>query len=480
MGIALACGVPPAMGLLGGIIGGLIVGSIAGSPLQVSGPAAGLIVLVAELVKEYGLEGLAVATLLGGLLQATAGKLKFGAWFQAVAPAVIHGMLAGIGVLIFASQFHFLVDDVARAGGIANIVAIPESIMKGITPVDGSHHTEAAFVASITMGILILWNVVREHAPAAIKLLPAPLLAIVVAVAVSKSMELPINYVKVPNDIFELFRFPSFGDFHLLIDPAFLAAAVGLAVIASAESMLCAVAVDKLHDGPRSDLNQELFAQGIGNMTAGLIGSLPITGVIVRSTANIEAGGKTRVSAMLHAVWLFLAIAVAPKLLALVPNSALAAILVYIGYRLVNPAVMRNLWSHGRAEFYTYAVTVVAIVATNLLEGLMIGLFIAIIRLAWTFSSLDVETSQADGQHHVRLSGAATFVSLPGLVDALDEIASDAKVEIHLDECSFIDHACVELLTDQEKLRSTSGGELIISWPDVQARSTPLRPTVAA
>ncbi len=470
MGIAIASGVPPAMGLLGGIIGGLVVGVFAGSPLQVSGPAAGLTVVVFEIVRDHGLPALAVSVVLAGLLQIAAGKLRLGLMFRAVAPAVIHGMLAGIGVLIFASQFHVMVDDSPKAGAIENLVSIPAAIVKGITPLDQSPHHIAALVGLVTLVILVSWNTFKPRMPTALKPVPGPLIAVVVAAGMSQAFALPIRHVEVPSTLAELLRFPAPADFSLLLQPAILFAAIALAVIASAESLLCALAVDKLQSEVATDLDQELTAQGIGNVVAGLIGGLPVTGVIVRSSANVEAGARTRWSAVLHGIWLLLAITLFPDVLSLIPTSALAAILVYIGYKLVNPVVMRKLLDRSRAELGIYAVTVVAIVATNLLEGLLVGLMVSIARVAWEFSHLDVEVVEAEERVDVHLSGAATFMSLPSLATALQALPDSAEVHVHVDNLTHIDHACVELLADQERVREQGGGRLVVAWADVEER----------
>ncbi|MFT5454062.1 MAG: MFS superfamily sulfate permease-like transporter [Myxococcota bacterium] len=473
MGIAIASGVPPAMGILSGIIGGIVVGKLAGSPLQVSGPAAGLAVIVFEIVHTHGIEALGPMLIVAGLIQTVAGKLHLGQWFRAVAPAVIYAMLAGIGVLIFASQFHVMVDDVPSSNGLINVITIPRAVAKGVLPVEGTPHHLAAAIGLLTLTVLVLWNAARSRLSGPLRALPAPLLAVAAAVAAAAAFELPINYVSVPNSLSGFIRLPTLGGFALLLQPAVLGGALALAVIASAEALLCAVAVDKIHDGPRSDLDQELFAQGIGNTLAGLLGGLPITGVIVRSTANVESGGKTRWSAILHGVWLLIAVAAVPFTLEYIPVASLAAVLVYIGWRLVNLEVPKALLARSKGELAIYLITVVAIVSTNLLEGLLVGIALAVFKLAWGFSRLQVEVTESDtiaGRLDLRLRGSGTFVGLPILARALDQVPERREVHVHLEHVDYVDHACFELLSDWRKQYETQGGTVILEWDTLAAR----------
>lgn len=299
MGVAIASGAPPALGLASGIIGGIVVGALAGQPLQVSGPAAGLAVLVWRIIEDFGLAGLGLAALVCGVIQIAAGVAGLGRWFRAVAPAVIQGMLGGIGVLIFASQFHVMLDDKPVSGGLQNLLSIPEAIYKGIFPMDGSVHHKAAAIGLLTIALIVGWNRFR---PKALHVLPGPLIGAVGATLTALLFPLPIARVEVPDNLLASLNWISVDSLSLLALPAFWVSAVGLAIIASGETLLCATAVDRLHDGQRTKYNQELWAQGIGNVLCGMVGALPLTGVIVRSSANVEAGGQTRWSAILHGV----------------------------------------------------------------------------------------------------------------------------------------------------------------------------------
>ena len=470
MGIAIASGVPPVMGLVSGIIGGLVIGFIAGSPLQVSGPAAGLAVIVFEIVQTHGIEALGPIALVAGMLQFAAGRLKFGQWFRAVAPAVIYAMLAGIGILIFSSQFHVMVDDVPNSNGLTNFLTIPWAIWKGVSPVEGTPHHLAAGVGLLTLVVLVSWNWLRTKLPGALAVLPAPLLAVGAGVAVAAGFNLPIAYVDMPDGVSNLFMFPTLDGMSMLLNPAVLGSAVALAAIASAESLLCAMATDKLHDGVRSDLDKELSAQGVGNMVAGLIGGLPVTGVIVRSTANIQSGATTRWSAVLHGGWLLIAVAAVPFLLEKVPVASLAAILVYIGFKLVNREVPKKLLARGKGELAIYLVTVFAIVATNLLSGLIIGFVLSVAKMAWGFSHIDIEVTPSGDRLDVDMHGSATFMSLPALARQLEALPEGKEVHLHLEHLGHVDHACFELIADWRKNYEGANGTVVMELSELHLR----------
>jgi MFS superfamily sulfate permease-like transporter len=467
MGIAIASGVPPTLGLISGIVGGLVVGTLGGAPLQVSGPAAGLAVLVWQFVEKYGLPALGWVVLGAGLIQIASGALKLGRWFRAVSPAVIQGMLAGIGVLIFASQFHVMVDDTPQSSGVLNLITIPESILKGIFPLDGSVHHLAATIGVISILSIVLWNRFR---PAKLHAIPGPLVAVVIATCLASLMKLPINYVNIPESLFDSLNVPSLADSSLLLEPAFWGTVIGFALIASAETLLCATAVDRMHSGERTKYDKELMAQGIGNSLCGLVGALPLTGVIVRSSANVEAGARTRFSAIFHGGWLLLFVVLLPFVIRWIPTSALAAILVYTGYKLVNPASIRKLWKEGQTEVFIYASTVVAIVATDLLTGVLVGFGLALAKLLYTFLHLDIRKDvSADGMRvDFMLRGASTFLQIPRIADELESIRDDVEVHFHLGSLAYADHATLELFNEWEERRT---GRVVVEWDERKARS---------
>lgn len=469
MGIAIASGVPPERGLVTGIIGGLVVGLLAGAPLQVSGPAAGLTVLVWELVQRHGLDMLGPVVLLAGAVQLVWGVLRVGQWFRAVSPAVIHGMLAGIGVLIFASQFHVMLDDTPRGSGIDNLLSIPGALSDGVFTLETSPHHYAASIGVLTLLTLVLWS---RFAPGRLALLPGALVGVGVAAVAAGALGLPVAFVEVPERLLGGLSMPDHDTLVRLMQVEILAAAVGLALIASAETLLSASAVDRMHDGPRANYDRELTAQGVGNFLCGLFGGLPMTGVIVRSTANVQAGARTRASAFLHGLWLLLFMAVAPGVLALVPTASLAAILVYTGYRLAHPRLLRHMAAYGRGEVAIFAIVVTGIVVFDLLTGVAIGFALAAARNLFALARLHtrVEWSPDRRAASLHLSGAATFLSLTRLAPILESMPRDIALTIEHKDLRFIDAACLELLELCERQQQQAGGALIVDWPTLRAR----------
>lgn len=469
MGVAIASGVPPALGLVSGIIGGIVVGSLAGAPFQVSGPAAGLTVIVWEIVQKFGLPGLAVIVILAGLMQVAAGLLRVGSWFRAVSPAVIHGMMGGIGCLIMLSQLHVVMDSGPTGGGISNLLALPETMIKALVPADGSVHHLAAAIGVLTVGVMVLWT---RFVPSRLRLLPAPVLAVTVAVLVSGWVGLPIKHVAVPANLLLALRWPSVADLALLADLGVWSEALAVAIIASAETLLCATAVDKLHDGPRTQYDREMLAQGVGNTLCGLVGAIPVTGVIVRSSANVEAGGRTRISAILHGFWILAFVVLLASVLELIPVSSLAAILVYTGFKLLNPRAIKELLPYGRSEVAIYLVTVGAIVATNLLEGVLIGIALALAKLIWTFSRLDVELTRDEtaGGQVLQLRGVATFLRLPILAAALERVPPGDRLRVDSEGLEYIDPACLDLMLDWSQRHQSTGGRVEMDWDYLRDR----------
>ena len=592
MGIAIASGVPVAAGLVTGIVGGIVVGFFAGAPLQVSGPAAGLTVLMYEFVQSFGWESLGIAVLIAGCFQLMAGLLRLGQGFRAVSPAVVQGMLAGIGVLILCSQVHVMVDDAPRKSGLANIATIPEAFKKGLTIPDWQNadqrrvrlqllnqaralhtdvtrmasslndqssttssagggvepemllrqqniagqidlmaealsresasgldgqkdlhnltaqarqqigssiqnlqtgdvlaarqsslsageslhelqtalkdHSWAAKVGLLTMAILLAWS---RFAPERLKKIPAPLVAIVSVAAVSSLLQLPVLSVNVPDNLWNEMRFPTLTRWQRVPTAELLRFGLVIAIVASAQTLFCATAVDQLQKGSRTDYDRELTAHGIGNILCGALGALPMAGVIVRSAANIDAGAKTRLSTILHGTWLLIFVSSLAFLLRMIPTAALAAMLVYMGYRLVNPQAVRQLLKYGRGEVLVYAVTLVTIVTTDMLTGVAAGFAVSALRLMYRFSRLDVslETRASDSRTVLKIAGAATFLRLPRLAARLEQIPGDSEVHVDFQHLSHIDHACLDLLLNWAKRHEGYGGRLVIDWDSLHA-----------
>lgn len=474
MGVAIASGVPAdkaaAVGIMTGIIGGIVVGFLAGSPLLITGPAAGLSVIVFELIQRYGWEKLGLIVLIAGGLQLAAGLLKLGQWFRAVSPAVIHGMLAGIGVLIVASQFHIMIDDSPRGSGLDNLTSLPEAAWRGIVPTHDARHDDAARIGIMTILILALW---KPLLPKRLKVVPAPLAAVVAGTLVAVLLGLPINRVTLPDNLLSAITWPNTNGLDTLAAwYPLLGAAASIAFIASAETLLSAAAVDQMHHGPRTQYDKELAAQGIGNMIAGLVGALPMTGVIVRSAANVEAGARSNKSEILHGLWLLVFVCLCPFLLRSIPTASLAAILVYTGCKLVDLKVVRTLWGFGKSEVFVYAATVIFIVLTDLLTGVVVGIALSAIKLVITFSHLNVrvEDDPEEKRSILFLQGTATFIRLPKLAAILESVPANRELHVHFEHLDYIDHACLDLLVNWEKQHEAAGGTLVIDWDSLTAR----------
>lgn len=469
MGIAIASGVPAEMGLVTGIIGGIVVGLFAGSPLQVSGPAAGLAVIVFEFVREHGLAALGPLLLLAGVLQLVAGMLKLGGLFRAISPAVVHGMLAGIGALIVVGQFHTLFDAKPLSSGLENLAAMPARVL-GLS-LDLRATELALAIGLLTIATMLAWEKWR---PASLKLVPGALLGVVAATLAAYGLGLEVARVVVPASVSSAFTLPGDGFLAPLTQPAILLAAVAVAFIASAETLLSAAAVDRMHDGVRTDYNKELRAQGIGNLLCGVAGGLPMTGVIVRSSANVQAGAKTRLSTVLHGVWILGFIALLPWLLREIPMAALGAVLVVTGWRLVSLDHVKHLLHvHGRLPALIWAVTFVLVVATDLLTGVLVGLALSLIELIpyWRTLKLGVGQDQEGEVTRVSLKGSATFLTLTRLTSVLEALPENRAVKLDLGALRGMDHTTAQMLTEWLARRRSRGGAVEVAGPDQYTRS---------
>jgi MFS superfamily sulfate permease-like transporter len=460
MGIALASGVPPEKGLLTGIIGGIVVGALAGSPLQVSGPAAGLAVIVFEIVRGEGIGMLGPILMLAGLLQIGAGLLRLGRWFRAMSPAVVHGMLAGIGVLIVAGQAHVLIDGKPLPNGLQNLLAIPGAFYN-LLPLDGSPGEAALGIGLLTILVMLAWERLR---PRALRLVPGALVGVVAGTLTALAWALPVKHVAVPEAIWNALTLPTIADFTRLAEPGMLLTALAVAFIASAETLLSAAAVDRMHDGPRTQYDRELAAQGVGNMLCGLVGALPMTGVIVRSSANVQAGAVTRLSAVLHGVWILAVVALLPWLLRAVPTASLAGVLVVTGWRLIGPQhFLHLLHRYGALPAAIWAATFVTVVATDLLTGVLVGLGLALLELLPHLGRLGLRIRHwetASGEIELRLLGTATFLHLPRLSHVLEALPHGARVRLRARGLAHVDHTCAEMLSEWAERRAASGARV--------------------
>ncbi|MEU5547769.1 SulP family inorganic anion transporter [Streptomyces sioyaensis] len=452
VGVAVASGVPAELGLITGIVGGLVTGLLPGSSLQVSGPAAGLTVLVFEAVQKYGLSALGVLVLAAGLLQLLMGTLRLGRWFRAISVAVVEGMLAGIGLVLIAGQLYAMADAKAPSTGLEKIAGLPGMLVGTI----GSGTAMTAFgIGAGTIAVLVLWR----KLPKAVQVIPAPLAAVGLATAASFFLGLPVAKVEVKG-LLAAIQPPGMGDFAQLAGAGMVGTVLAFTLIASAESLFSAAAVDRLHHGPRTQYDKELMAQGAGNAVCGLLGALPMTAVIVRSAANVQAGARTKASRVLHGVWLLLFAALLPAALGVIPLAALAGVLVYSGCKLIPVRELGKLWRDHRGEALILIITAVAIVAVSMFEGVLIGLALAVAKTAWENSHVRVEViDKGAGPIQAYLMGNATFLRLPKILDALDALPQNRPIELHLSGLHHLDHACRTSLENWAARHTTSGIE---------------------
>ncbi|MEU9032764.1 SulP family inorganic anion transporter [Streptomyces sp. NPDC048383] len=445
VGVAVASGVPAELGIVTGVVGGLVTGWFRGSSLQVSGPAAGLTVLVYEAVRAYGLPALGVLVLAAGLLQLGMGVLRLGRWFRAISVAVVYGMLAGIGLVLIAGQLYALAGVTAPGHTLAKLGGLPALAARA----DWS----AVALGAATVAVLVAW----PRVPARLRIVPGALVGVAAATAVAVLLGLPVEKVRVTG-VLEAVAPPGWGDFGVLASVGAVGTVIALSLIASAETLFSAAAVDRMHDGTRTHYDKELIAQGVGNSVCGMLGSLPMTAVIVRSAANVEAGARTRASRVMHGVWLLLFAVAFPQLLEIVPLAALAGVLLHAGWKLLPARAVAGLWRTHRGEAVVLLVTAAAIVVTNLFEGVLIGLGLAIAKAAWETSHVHIEEVREGEELCVRVLGNASFLRLPKLLDALDALPNGKQVRLDLSGLRHLDHACLTALEGWERKREPLPG----------------------
>ncbi|MGW9078984.1 SulP family inorganic anion transporter [Streptomyces kronopolitis] len=452
VGVAVASGLSAEAGLLTGIVGGLVVGLLPGSTLQVSGPTASLTVLVLEAVKTYGVATLGVIVIAAGLLQVLLGALRWGRWFRAVSVSVVEGMLAGVGLVIIAGQVYALADRTAPTSGTGKITGIPELVAGAF---QSPQSLSALAIGVATIAVMVLWR----KAPRALRTVPGPLVAVALATGASVLFGLNAQKVQV-SGLMEAVHLVNPGDFGQLAQIGVLGSVVAIALIASAETLFSAAAVDRLDRQPRTDYDKELMAQGAGNALCGVLGALPLAAVIVRSSANVDAGARTKASRVLHGVWLLLFAALLPFVLSVIPMAALAGVLVHAGWKLLPLDRIPALWREHRSEAVVLVVTALAILLVNMFEGVLIGLALSVAKSAWEASQLRIRTRDTGtGPITVSLSGNPTFLRLPRILDTLEELPSDRPVELDLSGVRHLDHACSTALAAWTERHNRSGPE---------------------
>lgn len=467
IGISIACGLPVYSGLIAAIIGGVVAGAFSGNSLQVSGPAAGLILIIVDIIATQGIDKLFLIIFIVGLMQITFGLFSLGKWFRAISPAIIQGMLAGIGISIFLSQFHIMLDSKPQNTFLENITDLWSVIYHSVLPFDGSQHHHAAFIGILTIGSIILWNNIPNKK---FQVIPSALVAVLIASIVAGAYHFDINYIELGKNFWENVNFISIPTFKYAFDFNILLSALIITFIASAETLLTSNAIDKMCERSKTDYNKEIIAQGIGNSLSGLVGGLPITGVIVRSAANINADAQTRFSTIMHGIWIILFVTFFPQVLNFIPQASLAAILVYTGYKLVDIKAAKHLYHLSKGEFTIYIITLVSILFTNLFEGILIGFGAALAKSVFKMLKVHINVVEDEEENKVivKLSGNIIFLQLPQLIEIFEQLPTDKNIYICAERLHFMDHACVDFIRDWELAKSCSDNEIQVDWTRIR------------
>lgn len=472
--IAKASGVPTSAGIITAAIGGVVVGLLGGGELQVSGPTAGLIMIVLGLREQSPVIPLAAAGMIAGLLQLAGGYLRLGKWFRAISPAVVLGTLAGIGMSLILQQLHVTVDDPSAGDPITNLLNLPRAVI-GIFQEHGHpSHFPAAATGLLTLAVLLSW---KRLPLGPLGRVPAPMAALTAATAIAFLLRLPVQTVEFDSllsglNAIDYAQLPVW-----LANPAIWLAGATIALVASSESLLTAVATDQLHSGPRTRYDKELAAQGIGNLICGAAGALPMASVVIRSSANVEAGARTRLATVLHGLWMLGFAWLLPGLLKLIPTCALAAILVPTGIKLIQHRQIRQLQMRSRSEWWICMLTAATVVLGSLPTGVLVGIGLSLLKLIYTFSRLKIrEHRTPQCQTVLQLEGAATFLRLPKLAAALGNIPPHETLHVDIKKLSYIDHACLELLQQWNVQQQSTGGALVLDWDILHSRFQHSRP----
>ncbi|QEU92832.1 bifunctional SulP family inorganic anion transporter/carbonic anhydrase [Streptomyces kanamyceticus] len=455
LGIALATGAPLQAGLVAAAVGGLVAGRIGGSPLQVSGPAAGLTVVTADLIHRYGWRTTCAITVLAGLAQLGLGCLRVARTALAVSPAVVHGMLAGIGVAIAVAQLHIVLGGTPQSAVLDNLRSLPAQL--------ADLHPAALSISVLTLAILLLWPRIPGRVGRITRVVPAALVSVALATVVAALAHLHLDMVNLPSwrshALVGLPEGPALG---------LVAAVLTITLVCSVQSLLGAVAVDKLLSKRpelnagvrRSDLNRELLGQGTANIVSGALGGLPVAGVAVRSVANVRAGAVSRNSTMLHGVWVVVAALLLVPVLELIPLAALAALVMAVGIQMVSLNHIRTITRH--REILVYAVTTLGVVLLGVLEGVGLGVAVAVCVAMHRLARTRITHEEQEGVHHVRVRGQLTFLAVPRLSRTLHLVPQGAEAVVELDG-SFMDHAAYESLQCWQDAHTAHGGSVEVT-----------------
>ncbi|MFB7517394.1 bifunctional SulP family inorganic anion transporter/carbonic anhydrase [Streptomyces sp. NPDC056144] len=457
LGIALATGAPLQSGLVAAAVGGIVAGRFGGAPLQVSGPAAGLTVVTAELIQRYGWRTTCAITVLAGFTQLALSALRVARSALAVSPAIVHGMLAGIGVTIALAQLHIVLGGTPQSSAVANALGLPAQL---------AHAQPAALaISALTVAVLLGWPRLPGRAGRLARKLPAALVAVVGATAVAAFAGLAVPRVDLPS--WSSHALPGLPEGPVL---GIAAGVLTITLVTSVQSLLSAVAVDKLVAAredrgagvPRADLDRELAGQGAANVVSGVLGGLPVAGVAVRSVANVSAGAVSRTSTMLHGLWVVLAALLLTPALDLIPLPALAALVMVVGVQMVSITHIRSVTRH--REVVVYAVTLTGVTLIGILEGVALGIAVAIAVALHRLARTRITREERDGHQLLRVRGQLTFLAVPRLSRALHQLPQGSHVVVELDG-SFMDHAAYETLSDWTSGHIAHGGTVETTNP---------------
>ena len=465
LGIALASGAPLFSGLIAGIVGGIVVGSLSGSKIGVSGPAAGLAAIVLTAIGTLGgYQNFLVAVVLGGIIQLLLGVLKAGVIGYYFPSSVIKGMLTGIGVIIILKQIpHFFGYDADPEGDFAFFQVDGENTFSEIFKSINAINLGSTIIGTAGLAILILWDRVLTKKAKVFRLIQGPVVAVIIGILffvfTQGNESLAINAahlvsVPIPEDATSFLNQFSFPNFAVIGNPDVWVVAFTIALVASLETLLCVEATDKLDPNKNvTPTNRELLAQGTGNIISGIIGGLPITQVIVRSSANIQSGGKSKASAIIHGFFLLVSIILIPTLLNKIPLSVLAAILLVVGYKLAKPTLFKQMYLLGWKQFVPFTVTVLGIVFTDLLVGIGMGLGVGIVViLIKSFQNshfLHIE-DKSNGVHKIKMTLAeeVTFFNKGAILKELDALPENSYLELDVRNTRYLDNDIIEILED--------------------------------
>ncbi len=465
LGIALASGAPLFSGLIAGIVGGIVVGALSGSQIGVSGPAAGLAAIVLTAIGALGgFENFLVAVVLGGVIQIVFGILKGGVIGYYFPSSVIRGMLTGIGIIIILKQIpHFFGYDAVPEGDFSFVQPGEGNTFSGIFKALNNISLGATIIAIVSLAILILWEKVLTKKANIFKLIQGPLVAVVLGIlyyvftkdhpqlGIAKHHLVSVPVADSAESFFKQLTFPNFS---VITQPAVWVTAFTLALVASLETLLCVEATDKLDPLKRvTPTNRELLAQGTGNIISGFIGGLPITQVIVRSSANIQAGGKTKKAAIIHGFFLIIAVALIPTLINKIPLSVLASVLLLVGYKLAKPELFKKMLSLGWKQYAPFFVTVLGIIFTDLLIGiglgLLVGIVVVLIKSYQNSHFLHKEGEDVDdGKIKMTLAEEVTFFNKATIKKELDQLPPNSYLELDVRKTRYLDYDIIEILED--------------------------------